>query len=48
MKSPGFCSAIVLSLLLPQAASPQDFTSIDKDLSALESLIQGIIMIFRG
>jgi DNA repair ATPase RecN len=41
--SPPF-SAIVffftLSLLLPQAAFSQDFSSIDKDLSALESLIQ--------
>jgi septal ring factor EnvC (AmiA/AmiB activator) len=32
-----FCT---LSLLLPQAAFSQDFSSIDRDLSALESLIQ--------
>ena len=29
-----------LSLLLPRAAFSQDFSSIDEDLSALESLIQ--------
>jgi hypothetical protein len=41
------CSAIVLcctlSLLLPQAAWPQDFSSIGGDLSALESLIQNTL-----
>ncbi|MDR1318422.1 MAG: hypothetical protein LBJ90_02265 [Treponema sp.] len=41
--SPPFCAAVMcctLSLLLPRAASSQDFSSLDKDLSALESLIQ--------
>jgi septal ring factor EnvC (AmiA/AmiB activator) len=44
MKSLPFCYAAVffftLSLLLPRAASSQDFSSLDRDLSALESLIQ--------
>jgi septal ring factor EnvC (AmiA/AmiB activator) len=32
-----FCT---LSLLFPQAVLPQDFSSLDKDLAELESLIQ--------
>jgi septal ring factor EnvC (AmiA/AmiB activator) len=41
--SPPFCAAVLfftLSLLLPRAAFSQDFSSLDKDLSELESLIQ--------
>jgi septal ring factor EnvC (AmiA/AmiB activator) len=42
--SPSFSAVIVffftLSLLLPRAASSQDFSSIDRDLSQLENLIQ--------
>jgi chromosome segregation ATPase len=45
MKS--FFSALVLSctlsLLLPRAAFSQDFSSLDEDLSALESLIQNML-----
>jgi septal ring factor EnvC (AmiA/AmiB activator) len=37
---PLFCT---LFLLLPQAAPPQDFSSIDRDLSELENLIQDTI-----
>jgi flagellar biosynthesis chaperone FliJ len=44
MRSLPFFSAAVLffawSLLLPRAAFSQDFSSIDRDLSALETLIQ--------
>jgi DNA repair ATPase RecN len=42
MKMLCFASVLffTLSLLLPRAAFSQDFSSIDRDLSALESLIQ--------
>jgi septal ring factor EnvC (AmiA/AmiB activator) len=43
MKLPPFLTAVffcTLFLLLPRAASSQDFSSLDRDLSALESLIQ--------
>jgi septal ring factor EnvC (AmiA/AmiB activator) len=44
MKLPPFFSAAVLfctlSLLLPRAASSQDFSSLNEDLFALENLIQ--------
>jgi hypothetical protein len=47
MKSSPPFSAFVLfftfSLLLPRAASSQDFSSLDRDLSALENLIQDTI-----
>jgi hypothetical protein len=41
--SPFFSAALfcfTLSLLLPRAASAQDFSSLNEDLSALERLIQ--------
>jgi septal ring factor EnvC (AmiA/AmiB activator) len=41
--SPSFFAAVLfctLSLLLPRAAYSQDFSSLDRDLSELESLIQ--------
>ncbi|MDR0389619.1 MAG: hypothetical protein LBH73_06070 [Spirochaetaceae bacterium] len=41
MKSPHFFFAAVLfCLLLPRAAFSQDFSSLDRDLSELENLIQ--------
>jgi hypothetical protein len=35
-----FAFCCTFSLLLPRAAYSQDFSSLDRDLSALESLIQ--------